>query len=98
MMAMTATALFVAVVLVTVWGWRAIPPQGRFPVSFGVPPSVEGTMPKRWGLSLFFLVGLWCFTLTLLAASEDEQIGWVGVGLLAFFVSMEYRLVRHLTD
>jgi hypothetical protein len=88
--------LFIGLLVVTVWGWQIVPAQGRFPISFGVPPSVDGTIGKRAGLILFLLIGLWFTLLSLFAAFEDAQIGWIGVGLLAFFLAMEHRLIRRL--
>ena len=94
---LAATILLLGgLVVLTVWGWRVVPPEGRFPVSFGVPPSVDGTIGKRFGLILFLLMGLWFSALSLFAAVEGAQIGWVGIGLLAFFLAMEYRLIRRL--
>ena len=88
--------LFVGIAVVTIWGWTSIPDEGRFPWSFGVPPSTEGTMGKRAGLVLFLLIGAWFAALSLFAASKEKQVGWVGVGLLGFFLAIEYRLVHRL--
>ena len=90
-------ALFVGVVYITVWGWRVIPADGRFPISFGVPPSVDGSIGKRSGLVLFLLIDLWLLFLSALAASVPSQMGWIGLGLAVFFLAIEYRLIHRLT-
>ena len=80
----------------TAWGWTVLPAEARFPISFGVPPSVEGTIGKRGGLILFLLIQLWLFVLSLFAATEGQALGWIGVGLMAFFLTIEIRLLRRL--
>jgi hypothetical protein len=45
---------------------------------------------------LFLLIGAWVCLLSLFAASEGYASGWIGVGLAAFFLAMEYRLIRRL--
>jgi hypothetical protein len=96
-MAGITVMLFVTVVAMTVWGWRSIPDDRRFPISFGVPPGVEGTVGKRAGLVLFLLIGAWMCTLSLFAASGGYATGWIGIGVAAFFLAMEYRLIRRLS-
>ena len=89
--------LFAAMLGVTVWGWTTVPDDARFPFAFGVPPSLQGTVGKFWGFVSFVIFGVWFFAGTFFAAGEEYAIGWVGVGLQAFFLAMEYRLVRRLS-
>ena len=89
--------LFLGMTTVAIWGWTTIPADRRFPVAWGAPPAVEGTMGKRTGLLVWLLIGAWLFGVSLLAASDDSALAWAGVGLMVFFLTMEYRSVRRLS-
>jgi hypothetical protein len=87
--------MFGLVVGVTVWGWLSLP-GSRFPVSLGVPPSVEGTVGKGVGLTLWLSISAILFAGSLSAARQSPGIAWIGAGLLAFFLFMEIHTIRRL--
>lgn len=94
-MKLVLSVLFGAMVIVTVWGWRVLGPSHRFHMSLGVPPSVEGTASKRSFLLLYLGAGAVIFASALVMASgDDSALPWVGVGLLAYFLLMEYYAIR----
>jgi hypothetical protein len=96
-MTLLLVALFGAVVTVTIWGWLIVPRDRRFPVSLGVPPSVEGSVGKRTGLVLWLSIASFFFAGSVIAASQRAEIGWIGAGLLAFFLLMEIHSIRRLS-
>ena len=96
-MRLIAGALCVCFVVQTAWGWRKISPERRFPASVGVPPSIEGTVGKRTGMFIWLFIGLLFSALTLFAASREDAMGWIGVGLLAFFLAMERHTIKRLS-
>ena len=89
-------ALFGATIGVTVWGWVGLPDSSRFPVSLGVPPSVEGTVGKGVGLALWLLIATFFFWGSLFLASQSPGMAWVGASLLTFFLLMEVHTIRRL--
>ena len=95
-MAATTLLLMIGVIGATVWGWTVVPAEARFPISLGVPPSVDGTIGKSGAFILFLLIQLWFFTLSAFAAAQEQALGWIGVGLMALFLAIEVRLVRRL--
>ena len=96
-MAATTFLLMIGVIGATVWGWTVVPADARFPISLGVPPSVEGTISKSGGFIMFLLIQLWFFTLSAFAAAQGQALGWITVGLMTFFLAIEVRLVRRLS-
>lgn len=88
--------LAAAFVGVTAWGWGSIPKERRFPVALGAPPSVEWTVSRTTGLVTYLLIGAWLSLGTWLVASQEKLIGWIGVGLLAFFLFIEVHTIRRL--
>lgn len=87
--------LFGGMVVVTARGWRALDPSHRFHVSLGVPPSVEGTAGKRSVLLLYLGAGAVIFASAWVMTSEDDSaLPWAGVGLLAYFLLMEFYAIR----
>lgn len=88
--------LYAANVAVTVWGWRILPSETRFGIALGVPPSLQGTLAKRTGLVLYIVIGSWFGGLSLLFASSNEGMAWLGAGLMAFFLLIEYLQIRRL--
>jgi hypothetical protein len=89
-------ALFGVAIGVTVWGWRCLPVSSRFPVSFGVPPAVEGTVGKGAGLALYLLIAAFLFWGSLAAARSSSGMGWIGASLATFFLLMEVHTIRRL--
>lgn len=87
--------LFGSMVVVTVWGWRVLDPEHRFKVSLGVPPSVEGTAGKRSVLLIYLGAGAVIFASAQVMTSEEgSALPWMGVGLQAFFLLVEYASIR----
>lgn len=76
--------------------WRQLPEDARFPLAWGVPPSVEGTVSKRTGLALFLLIEASLLAGVLIAAPRQPALGWIGASLMLFQLLAENRLVRRL--
>jgi hypothetical protein len=89
-------ALFASAIAVTVWGWVCLPVSSRFPVSLGVPPSVEGTVGKRVGLTLWLLIAAFLFRGSLFLAPVSPGMAWIGASLSTFFLLMEVHMIRRL--
>lgn len=89
-------ALFLGFPAVAVWGWRSIPVGRRFPIAFGVPPSVEGTMSKPVGLIVHLVTGSILAASSWFAATQHAGMGWIGIGLLTFFLFIEIHTIRRL--
>lgn len=97
-MALLAVALLGGIVVTSARGFASIPAEGQFPLSLGAPPSLEGSVGRNLGLTIFVMIGCWFTALTLFAASQEMAIGWIGDLLLAFFLFMEHRLVKRLSE
>ncbi|MGH2753387.1 MAG: hypothetical protein ACRDLB_03055 [Actinomycetota bacterium] len=90
-------ALFGGIVAVTIYGWATVPEDRRFPVSLGVPPSVEGTVRKRVGLIIYLAIGAFIFAVTLTDSSSGPAIELLASFLLAFFLAIELHTIRRLS-
>lgn len=88
--------LFVAVIAMTVWGWRVLPRDARFSFSIGVPPSVDGTFGKVTGLSVFIGCGLILAAGGWFAADETPAMAWIAIALLLYFLFFELLTIRRL--
>jgi hypothetical protein len=84
------SGLFVAVLITTVWGAVVVPPDARFNVFFGVPKPLQMTMSKSYTLTVFVLIGLWMYGLSMIASSQNEGTGWLGAAIMAFFLLVEF--------
>lgn len=77
-------------------GWQSVPKEKRFPIALGVPPSLEKTISKKAGLTIYISVGLWFSALSMFAASTGNRSEWFGAGFPAFFLLMEMYTIRRL--
>jgi hypothetical protein len=89
-------AFFGAMVGVALWGWVAAPSTARFPVRWGNPPGLDGTLSKGTGLAVWVALGAVVSVSSLLLERDDLWIAVVGVPLLAFLLLMEIASVRRL--
>jgi len=89
--------LFAAIVAATVFGTVVVPRERRFPVSLGVPPSIEGSVSKKLGLFLFLPAPAVIVAGALSGPySQSSGIRWAAAPLLAFFLLMELHTIRRL--
>lgn len=54
-------------------------------------------MSKPVGLIIHLLTGSAFAALSWFAASQNPGMGWIGIGLLAFFLFIEIHTIRRLT-
>lgn len=92
-----ASLLFGISCILALYAWRHLDEDSRFPVAWGVPPSVQGTVSKRTGLILFVAIEAALLAGTLVAAPKQPAVGWIGVGLMLFQLLAEIRVVRRLS-
>ncbi len=90
-------ALFGAILAATAFGAIVVPREKRFPVSIGVPPSVDGSVGKTFGLLLFLLAPTVIVAGALSGPySQSSGIRWVAAPLLVFFLVMELHAIRRV--
>jgi hypothetical protein len=91
-------ALFVAMVIVAVWGWKAAPSTARFFVRMGNPPGLDGTVSKGTGVLTWLALGALALVGALFADEDNRSMMEIlGAVLLAFLLLMEIVSVRRLT-
>jgi hypothetical protein len=88
------SGLFAAILMATVWGAIVVPAEARFNIFFGVPESHQMTMSKSYTLTVFMLIGLWTYSLSLIASTQKESTAWIGAALMAFFLGVEVLSIR----
>ncbi len=75
--------LFLCLVAVSVYGWRAIPSDARFRARMG-PTGIDGSLGKRVGLLTWPAIGLFVLLGTL-----STSIGWLGVAVMVWLLVFE---------
>ena len=82
MIAVVAVLLFVGILAVTAYGWRAMPPESRFRSRWG--PGVAGYIGKRAALLTWTVLGG-----LVLLGTLTTSVGWLGVVVLVWILVME---------
>ena len=80
--------LFLGMLALTAYGWRTVPADARFRTRLG-PTGIDGSMGKRTALLTWPSIGLFVLIFTMVAEAR-----WLGVGLLAWLLLMQFVSVR----
>ena len=75
--------ILIALVAVSVWGWKEVSPDARIRARAGT-TGMDFTVGKTTALVSTPLIGLMVVAAT--ASSEDVTLGWLGLGLLIFLL------------
>jgi hypothetical protein len=90
--------MFGTMLAVSVWGWRSISPDYRFPVRFGGASGFQTTIGKHAGLVLWPVLGAVVVIGSTAAArgegADGAAAGWLGAAALAVLLMAQVSAVR----